>query len=181
MRSAQQKNTSSSFEKIIPWLCSILLIPVVLYFSFNIGKHTIIDIVNLLIHEGGHGVFRFFGKFIHALGGTLMQIIIPGMFVLFYFYRRNKVGTQIFLVWLGENLLNISVYASDAQAQQLPLLGGKKVFHDWNYLLRALGLLEYDYLVGQIFVILGISSFLVALLIPLLIREQKIINLDLDI
>jgi len=59
---------------------------------------------------------RFFRKFIFTLGGTLMQIIIPSMFIIFYLIKKKKFGTQIFLVFLGENLINISVYAADARA-----------------------------------------------------------------
>lgn len=176
-----QNNNSSKYEKYIPWIGSAVILPFILYFTFNIGKQTLLDIVNLLIHEGGHGIFKLFGKFIHALGGTLMQIIIPGMFVIFYWIKRNKTGTQIFLVWLGQNFLNISVYASDAQAQILPLLGGSKVFHDWNYILRTVGLLEYDSVIGNMFIGLGIISFLTALLMPILLKEQRHVKLDLDL
>ena len=145
---ASKKN---NLRQLYPWIGTIVLAPIVIYYSLNAGKFTFIDYINLLIHEGGHGVFKIFGKFIYSLGGTLMQIIIPGMFVVYYFVTKKKFGTQVFLVWLGENLLNISVYASDAQTQKLPLLGGNKVYHDWNWILGQVGLLEYDYAVGYFF------------------------------
>jgi hypothetical protein len=37
--------------------------------------------------------------------------------------------------------LNVSVYAGDSLALQLPLLGGQDSIHDWNYLLSSLNLL----------------------------------------
>jgi hypothetical protein len=58
---------------------------------------------------------------------------------------------QFSLLWLGQNLINISVYAADAQARRLPLLGGNKVYHDWHYLLNEIGLLQYDAEVGYFF------------------------------
>jgi hypothetical protein len=45
------------------------------------------------------------------------------------------------LFWVGESILNVSVYAGDSLALQLPLLGGQDSIHDWNYLLSSLNLL----------------------------------------
>ena len=154
-----------------------------IYYIVNNGKFTFIDYVNLLIHEGGHGIFRILGDFIYTLGGSLMQLIIPGMFVVFYFLKRKRVWTQIFLVWLGENLMNISVYVADARARQLPLLGGNKVYHDWHYLLSKMSLLEYDKVLGNIIFYSGIVIFVVAFLTPLFLKNEKeeYVKLDLNL
>jgi hypothetical protein len=173
-----QENTVS---KIVPWLGSLALFPFMIYFVFNIGHYGLIDYVDLLIHEGGHGIFRFFGKFIYTLGGSLMQLIIPSMFIGYYFFKRISFGMQIFLTWLGQNLLNISVYIADAQAQQLPLLGGKKVYHDWHYILGELGFLDYDKMFGEVFIFLAISFFVVALITPLIINKCKTVEINLNL
>lgn len=176
------KIKSETFWKHIkPWLVTIALLPIIIYYINNKGQFTFIDYINVLIHEGGHGIFKIFGKFIYTLGGTLMQIIIPSMFIVYYFIKKKKFGTQIFLIWLGENLMNISVYAADARAQKLPLLGGNKVYHDWTWLLSQTGLLEQDQLVGKIFYWIGILMFLIALLVPLFLRKQETANIDLNI
>ncbi|KAF0143105.1 MAG: hypothetical protein FD122_63 [Stygiobacter sp.] len=167
--------------KLFPWIGSLVLLPVMIYFTLNIGNFLFIDYINLLIHEGGHGVFKVFGGFIYTLGGSLMQIIIPSMFIVFYFVKKTKFGTQAFLVWLGQNLFNISVYAADARAHKLPLLGGNKVYHDWTYLLNKLGLIEYDQLIGNIFVLLGLVAFVVVLMVPFLIKNEKSVELNLNI
>jgi len=158
-----------------------LLIPLIYYLIRNDARVIIVDYVNLLIHEGGHGIFKIFGKYIHAIGGTLAQILIPGMFVVFYFINKKKIPAQISLVWLGQNLINISIYASDARAQRLPLLGGKKVYHDWTYLLGETGLLNFDKEVGIFFYSLAIITFLTALVMPLLIKSYKPAKINLDI
>lgn len=163
------------------WIGSIILLPIVIYLIQNEGRFFIIDYVNLLIHEGGHGIFKIFGKFIYSLGGTLAQILIPGMFVVFYLVKRKRVPAQFSLIWLGQNLINISIYASDARAQKLPLLGGKKVYHDWNYLLREIDLLNYDQAVGILFYSLTIAVFIVSLLLPLFISSNKISNINLEL
>jgi hypothetical protein len=164
-----------------PWFGTVALAPVVIYYTINAGKFTFIDYLNLLIHEGGHGVFKLFGKFIYTLGGTLMQIIIPSMFIIFYLIKKKKFGTQIFLVFLGENLINISLYAADARTQKLPLLGGKKVYHDWTWLLSETGLLEYDSYFGYLFFGLGVLMYLLALLIPMMMRQYNESNVAIDI
>ncbi len=181
MKNFYQPPKDSTLEKVFPWFGSILLFPLMIYFFLNIGNYLLIDYLNLLIHEGGHGIFKIFGKYIHALGGTLMQIIIPSMFIVFYFIKKQKFGAQIFLVWLGQNLFNISVYAADARAQKLPLLGGNKVYHDWTYLLNTIGLIEYDKLIGNVFVFLGVAAFIVAIIVPLLIKKQAQTQIDLGL
>lgn len=169
-------------ENLKPWIGSIILLPVVIWLSINAGDFIfLLDHFNLLIHEGGHGIFSFFGSFIYTLGGTLMQIILPLLFVYYFVSHRKNFGTKISLVWLGQNLMNISVYAADAQERALPLLGGNKVYHDWHYLLRSTNLLEYDNIIGMFFYILGILIFVLALLIPLFLKsyEESKINLNL--
>ena len=163
------------------WIGSIILLPIVIYLIQHDGRFFIVDYINLLIHEGGHGIFKIFGKYVYTLGGTIAQILIPGMFVVFYLAKRKRAPAQFSLIWLGQNLINISIYASDAQAQKLPLLGGKKVYHDWNYLLREINLLNYDYAVGLLFYSLAIAVFIISLLLPLFLSSHKISNINLEL
>ncbi|MCX6169602.1 MAG: hypothetical protein NTX65_09685 [Ignavibacteriales bacterium] len=181
MKDYNPPTQKSFWQSISAWTGTIVLTPIVIYYTLNAGSFTFIDYINLLIHEGGHGIFKIFGKFLYTIGGTLMQIIIPSMFIIFYFIKKKRFGTQVFLVLLGENLINISVYAADARAQKLPLLGGNKVYHDWNWLLRETGLLEYDSYVGHFFFGLGVLMFVYALLIPLQMREKKHVTIPLGI
>lgn len=173
------------FEKYYPWITPILLLPILLFYIFNRGSFTFLDYVNLLIHEGGHGIFKVFGGFVYTLGGTLMQVIIPALFIVYYIIHRNKFGFQCSLFWLGENLMNISVYAADARARVLPLLGGNKVYHDWTWMLGRLNLLEEDILIGEIFYYMGVICFVIVLLAPIFIKkkekEPNRIELDLNI
>ncbi len=169
-------------EKLKPWIGSIILLPIVIWLTINAGDFIfLIDHFNLLIHEGGHGVFSLFGGFIYTLGGTLMQIILPSIFIYYFVSNRKKFGTQLSIVWLGQNLMNISVYAADAQERSIPLLGGNKVYHDWNYLLRNVGLLEYDNLIGTLFYLIGIVCFVLALLIPLLLKDYNEAKINLNL
>ncbi len=168
--------------KIKPWIGSIILIPFILYFALNKGKFFALDFVNLLIHEGGHGIFRIFGEFIYFAGGTIMQLLIPFLFVVVYYRSRNIYTVQFSALWLGESMINVSVYAADARAKQLPLLGGNKVIHDWWWMLNKIDMLEYDIIIGNFFFYCAVLIMISALFIPLvLIKEESKINLDLDI
>lgn len=169
------------WEQVKPWLGSIIILPLAVYYTLNKGQFTFIDYINLLIHEGGHGIFKIFGKFLYTLGGSLMEIIIPGMFIIFYMVKRKKILAQIFMIWLGENLMYISIYAADARAKKLPLLGGNRVYHDWNWILSQLNLLEQDVVIGGIFYGFGIFVFVIALLIPALLKGKNYSRINLNI
>jgi len=167
-----RSNTSGSWwEEYKPWVPSVILLPVCIYILATRGKFLLVDHFNLLIHEGGHGVFMIFGEFIYIAGGTLMQIMLP-LLIIWYFFRNGYLfGVQLFTVWLGQNFINISVYAADSQVRQLPLLGGSGVIHDWHYMLGTLGLLQFDHIIGYFFVGLAVVAFIAALLMPLVMRQ----------
>jgi hypothetical protein len=168
LKKAKPYSKSSEVKK---WITSLIILPIAIYWTLNRGEYGLIDNVDLVIHEAGHLFFMFFGKFIYTLGGTLMQIIIPSL-IAFTFFRNNyRTGVQFGLLWLGQNFINISVYAADAQAKKLPLLGGNKVYHDWDYLLGTLDIIEYDYIVGYFFFSIAILIFIIAVLLPLIIKD----------
>ncbi len=49
--------------------------------------------------------------------------------------------------------------------------GGNKVYHDWHYLLGALGLLDFDTGIGYIFFGVAGLIFITAILMPLIIHD----------
>jgi hypothetical protein len=168
----KQSGKSVSYkDNIKRWIPSVIIFPIALYFFINRGKYGLIDNFNLVIHEAGHFFFMIFGNFIYAAGGTLMQIFFP-LFLCWYFWSNNyRTGMQFSLLFLGQNFINISTYAADAQARKLPLLGGNFVKHDWHYLLTELGILQYDSLVGDFFIFLSLITFMFTLLLPLFIKN----------
>jgi hypothetical protein len=102
-----------------------------------------LDFVNLAFHEAGHLVFSFLGSTMHYLGGTLGQLLVPGLLVVHFLFRqRQPLGAAVCLWWVGQNLVNISVYMADARELALPLVGGGD--HDWNELFFRFGLLAED-------------------------------------
>lgn len=130
------------------------------YYMFTYARQPLephfIDSVNLVIHEAGHAVFMPFGAALHLAGGTIMQLLIPILFTAyFWFYQRNRYAVGLMLYWVGQNFVNISVYARDAQVMQLPLLGGDPSGHDWHNLLNMFNLLPYTIAISDTIAVLG--------------------------
>ena len=95
----------------------------------------------LPLHEGGHFLFRFFGQTLYVLGGSFWQITFP----LLWFVIAVRQRSQVFpfaLFWVGENMMDVSLYIRDAPARMLPLLGGDKSGHDWHYLLSRWDMMD---------------------------------------
>ena len=170
-QSLKKAVSQTKWDEFKKWIPSIIIFPIALYWVLTRGQYGLIDNADLVIHEAGHLFFKFFGQYIYTLGGTLMQILLPS--IIFYYFFRNeyRTGMQVSLLWLGQNFINISVYAADAQAKRLPLLGGNKVYHDWDYLLREIGMLNYDAEVGYIFFSIAILLFFITLIMPLITQN----------
>lgn len=111
-----------------------------------------IDGMNIWIHEAGHFLFMIFGsEFLTIAGGTLMQLIVPIVFVIYFLYTEQGFSASLTLFWLGESLVNVSVYMRDAVDMVLPLIGGGGTEgHDWHNMFSMLGLLPYTQLLANI-------------------------------
>ncbi len=102
----------------------------------------------------------FFGDLLHAFGDTLFEMAIPLLIAIHFYRRLDWLGVAFSLWWASTALMSISIYASDATLQLLPLLGGDAVGHDWHHILSTLNLLPYDQVVGALFTLLSILAFL---------------------
>jgi len=78
---------------------------------------------------------------VHYLGGTLGQLAVPALLAAYFLLigQASPLGAAVCAWWLGENLVNVSVYMADARDLALPLVGGGD--HDWNELFYRFGLL----------------------------------------
>ena len=100
-----------------------------------------------------------------VLGQLLMPLIVLGTFLL---KTRDTFGASVGLWWLGQSLMDIAPYINDARSLNLILLGGITgqecdTCHDWEYILRKLGLLQADHFLGQTSHYFGIALMLCAL------------------
>jgi TfoX C-terminal domain len=109
-----------------------------------------LDGVNLIIHEAGHVLWRLFGEFLYFLGGSLTQILVPLVFVVYFWRSSQRFAACVAAFWTASSLFNLSVYIGDARAMELPLLGGDNVEHDWNWILSNLNALGSDHVLSSI-------------------------------
>lgn len=105
---------------------------------------SLLDDVDLAIHETGHVVFAPFGEFLGVAGGSLFQVLVPLAFVLYFAWRRDAFASFLVLFWVSQSLFNVAVYVADARAQLLPLVGGDYAIHDWSWMLSRLHVLRKD-------------------------------------
>ena len=126
----------------------IFAVVLAIYFlsiAYNPMAGSFLDLVDLPIHETGHLIFRILGQFMGVAGGSLFQVILPAVFVGYFVWRGQLYSAAIVLFWVGQSIINVWVYASDAVVMQLVLTSGftgtEGSFHDWNYLLTETGLI----------------------------------------
>src|SRR5437660_1305401 len=124
----------------IGWLCFYLLF--LLYAASSTSGFLFLDYVNLIIHEGGHFFFSWFGYTITILGGTLGELLVPLLCAAYFFFHRETTGFAFSMFWFFENFPYIGTYMADARSQALPLVGSGD--HDWGILFGQWGLLLRD-------------------------------------
>jgi len=122
-----------------------------------IGIHHLADplyvslfgILNNIMHEGGHLLFRLSGnQFLGTAGGSILQLTVPLAAALVVFRQPDYFAVSVCGVWLATNLYNIAPYVADARTRILPLTtsddGECGMCYDWQYLLSTMHLLPWD-------------------------------------
>lgn len=152
------------------WRARSLLL---LWFAYIFVRHlanpmynSIIGPLDLCIHELGHMIFSFFGKFIYMAGGTFLQCLMPFIGIVNFYREKDYFAISLCFGWLSENFFDVARYAADARSMELPLatmFGNENVIHDWNYLLGTLGILQFDTVVAFFIKLLAVLSMLVCL------------------
>ena len=137
-----------------------------LWIAYDPMQGSFLDNVDLAIHETGHLLFRILGEFMGIAGGSLFQVIVPAVFVGYFLWQESYYSAAIVLLWVGQSILNVWVYAADAVVMQLVLTSGftgsEGSFHDWNYLLTSTGLINYTKTVAGLIRFAGTVTILAA-------------------
>ena len=141
-------------------ILTVLLLAYGLYDLSDPGRGSLLAGVDLAIHETGHIVFAPFGEFMGFAGGTIFQLLMPLVFVVYFVRRGDQHAASVALWWVAQNCGHISVYAADARAQELPLVGGGE--HDWFYMLSATGSLSSDQGIARAFKAVGVLLMVAA-------------------
>jgi hypothetical protein len=130
-----------------------------LAYAFNAhGGFLFIDMANLIVHEGGHNLFGWFGPTIGLWGGTLLQWLVPFLLAVYFLTQRQIAGFVFCLFFFFENWLYTATYMADARALVLPLVTtGDPEFakHDFNAIFSSLGILAYDTKIAALVRVLG--------------------------
>lgn len=145
---------------------AILLSIYFLWIAYDPMQGSFLDTVDLPIHETGHLLFRVFGEFMMVAGGSLFQVILPLVFVGYFVWQKSYYSAAIVMLWVGQSILNVWVYASDAVVMQLVLTSGftgaEGSFHDWNYMLDRLGWLNSTKTVAGIIRFTGTVTIIIS-------------------
>lgn len=124
------------------------------FLVYALGRHgsfLFIDLANLVVHEGGHLLFGWFGEALGIWGGTLLQWGVPLSLAGYFYAERHTVGFTFCAFFFFENLLYTATYMCDARAMILPLVtagGSDYIEHDWHTIFSRLGVLQYDTWIG---------------------------------
>ena len=137
-----------------------------LWIAYDPMLGSFLDMVDLPIHETGHLLFRPFGEFMMVAGGSLFQVIVPAVFVGYFYWHEKYYSAAIVLFWVGQSILNVFIYAADAVVMQLVLTSGltcsEGSFHDWNYLLTTTGLIGATKTVAGVIRLCGTLAIIAA-------------------
>jgi hypothetical protein len=130
-----------------------------LFYAFSKhGGYLFIDTANLVVHEGGHNLFRWFGATLCLWGGTLLQWLVPFLLAAYFFAHRETTGFVFSLFFFFENWLYTATYMADARAKVLPLVttgDSDFVEHDFFAIFTSLGVLNYDTKIAAVVRLLG--------------------------
>lgn len=145
----------------IAWLAFYLA-----FMAYAFSKHgdfLFIDTANMVVHEGGHALFGWFGPTIGLWGGTILQWLVPVLLAAYFFRERQPAAFVFCLFFFFENWIYTATYMADARAMELQLVTlGDPEFarHDWNAIFGSLGVLDWDTRIAGVVRLLGWTGML---------------------
>jgi len=151
----------SEWQPTTRWALRAWVVFYALFLAYVFHSHSgylFIDSANLVVHEGGHVLFGWFGRTLGLWGGTLLQWLVPFLLAAYFFFQRQIAGYAFSLFFFFENWLYTATYMADARAMALPLVttgDTDYVEHDWNTIFTSLGVLQYDTAIAAVVRFLG--------------------------
>lgn len=140
---------------------------------------------NYLIHEMvGHNLIgnigwrlcyfscQTLGQWWAASMGNGIETLVPLLALLAVLrLKGGRYLVPLVMYWLATALYEAAIYAADARAMKLHLTSSDmlssfqpgEVFGDWHYILQPLGLLNYDVIIGQIFLLSSVICCVLAI------------------
>lgn len=144
-----------SRSAVVGWL--VFYAAFLIYAATNRSGFLFIDNVNLIVHEGGHLLFGWFGPTLGLWGGTLLQWLVPALLAAFFFFQHQLAGACFCAFFFFENFLYTATYMADARVQVLDLVsvGESDSPHDWFNIFSSLGVLQHDTQIAAVVRALG--------------------------
>ena len=162
------------------WIPRALLLLILVYiFTIKFRdptRWTIFYGITLGFHEMGHLVFAWAPHFITVIMGSVFQIAIPIICVIYFARQPDYYGMSVGGFWLSYSLYELSAYVGDARSKDLPLVGfasSEDLEHDWAYILGKLHMLPLDHVfafllrLGGLLAGVGSCAFAVWLLVTM--------------
>jgi hypothetical protein len=149
------------WRPVLSWAVLAWLVFYVLFLIYILSMHggfLFIDSANLVVHEGGHMLFGWFGPTLGLWGGTILQWLVPLLLAAYFFRERQPAAFVFCMFFFFENWLYTATYMADARAMALPLVttgDSDYVEHDRNTIFSSLGLLPYDTRIAAIVRVMG--------------------------
>jgi len=143
---------------------AILLLVLVYIFTLKFRdptRWTIFYGITLGFHEMGHLVFAWAPQFITVIMGSVFQIAVPTICVLYFARQPDYFGMAVGGFWLSYSLYELSAYVGDARAKDLPLVGfasSEDLVHDWGYILGKLHMLPADHFFAFVLRMFGLAA-----------------------
>ena len=131
------------------------------FLVYAFGQHggfLFIDLANLVVHEGGHLLFGWFGQNLGLWGGTILQWLVPFLLAAYFFSQRQTASFAFCSFFFFENWLYTATYMADARAMLLPLVtagDSDYIEHDWHTIFSSLGVLQFDTRIAAVVSFLG--------------------------
>lgn len=156
-------NNAAALSRFGRLALTLLLVPVSWHaFHDQYGYVPLLSGIDLAIHEFGHMLFmpfgiEFLGSTMMILGGSLIQVVVPLIFMLYFLGIpkgvRDVHAAMICLWWSSINVLSVAIYCADSRAGVLMLVNGQtgqeSDGHDWNNLLTTWHLLSKDTVIAD--------------------------------
>src|SRR5580765_2409109 len=74
------------------WAWIVFYLAFLAYAFAQHGGYLFVDSANLVVHEGGHLLFGWFGPTLGIWGGTILQWLVPVLLASYFFAQRQAAA-----------------------------------------------------------------------------------------
>jgi len=167
----QTSSPSSSIQTahLADWIGTAILLPVCAHYVFRRFDITILDSLCMLVFDAGRLAFEVVGPALAHLGGAAVLVLLPLLLIWYFSSHGYCLGIQVFMFWLGQNLIFLSRTVAATEGRHSSLLN--RYEFDMHVLMSYLQLEHSIVLIEHTLFMLGIAIFLVLLVLPLYVRR----------